>query len=277
MANLETKILKPSYLIILGHALYEPWLSILINGQLKTWASTTNPLILHAYATPVNRVLHWLDQKYWALKWNKHVGRIVLILEIVVLKFFNRRPTSTKQVVSNYGFNALEVGMLDLNTQMNRKSLAVIKYASKLKVDFIVFTTSSSYINLNNLEKCLMSLPRENLAAGRLLEQSGEIFPSGSFRIFSPDLLIAALGNLKLYKYWLPEDLALGKLLKHESPSFVQIASIDIDSWGGIENLTQEDLDRVVHYRLKSGTILERNDIALMLDLHKKINDGNER
>jgi hypothetical protein len=211
------------------------------------------------------------------MKWNKHLGRVMLILEIAILQFVNRRQASTKLVISKYGFNALEVEMLDLNTQMNRKSLAVIKYASKLKIDFIVFTTSSSYINLNNLEKCLMTLPRENLAAGRILEQSGEIFPSGSFRIFTPDLLLAAFSNLKFYKYWLPEDLALGKLLKPESPNFVQVPSIDIDSWSSIENLTQKELDQVVHYRLKSGTFLQRNDTALMFDLHKRINDWNGR
>lgn len=277
MINEESRLHKPSYLIVLQHALYEPWLSILISGQLKTWAPSTNPLILHSYAEPVNKVLHWVDQKYWTMKWNKYLGRIILLLEIMILQFFNRRPASTKRTMSDYGFEAIEVGIPDLNTQMNRKSLAVMKYASKQSVDFIVFTTTSSFLNLNNLEKCLVTLPRRNLVAGRLVEQSGELFPSGSFRVFSPDVLIKAFTNLKLYKHWLPEDLALGKLLKLSEPQFIQISSVDIDSSRGIEELTQADLDRIVHYRLKSGTFNQRNDTALMIELQKKISAWNSR
>jgi hypothetical protein len=263
---------KPSYLIILQHALYEPWLSILLNGQLKTWAPPTNPLILHSYATPVNRIFQWLDQKYWTMKWNKRLGRIVLAFEIVILQPLNRRRASTRKTMSNYGFPALEVGMLDLNIQMNRKSLALMEYASRINVDFVIFTTTSSYLNLNTLENFLATLPRKNLAAGRMVEQQGEIFPSGSFRIFSPDLLISTLNNLNSYKYWLPEDLALGKLLNQEPPIFVEVPSVDIDSYKGIEDLTKTDLELLVHYRLKSGTLNQRNDSALMGRLHNKIN-----
>jgi hypothetical protein len=267
----EPESSKPSYVIILGHALYEPWQSILFKGQLKTWAPVSNQEILHSYGVTVNKLIHKLDQKYWELKWHKHFGKLVLLLDVFFFQLLNRRATSIREIKSSYGFNAIEVEMLDLNIQMNRKSLAVMKYASQLKTDFVVFTTSSSYLSIKNLEAVLSTLPRERLVAGRLIEHGSEKFPSGSFRIFTPDLLLAALADLTAYKSWLPEDLAFGKLLTKHSPNYFSVSSIDLETTEEVNELTEGEIAQVVHYRVKSGTLTMRNDVALMLALHYKI------
>ena len=268
---------KPSYVIIVGHALYEPWRSILLDGQLKTWAPISNQEIFHSYAVTVNSLIHKLDQKYWELKWHKYFGRIVLLLDLFIFQIPNRRPASTRETKSSYGFNAIEMEMLDLNVQMNRKSLAVMKYASKMKTDFVIFTTSSSYLNIEKLETVLLTLPRKKLVAGRLVDHDGGKFPSGSFRIFTPDLLVAALADLGKYKSWLSEDLAFGKLLPRYSPNYFSVSSIDLESIEEINQLTESDLEQVVHYRVKSGSLQMRNDVALMHSLHDKIRNWNRK
>ena len=52
---------EPKILIIVGHALYEPWKSILYKGQLKTWAVNQDVTIYHTYANPVWKYPRKLD------------------------------------------------------------------------------------------------------------------------------------------------------------------------------------------------------------------------
>lgn len=76
---------KSTHLTVLDHALYEPWSSTLMSRHLKTWARSTNSLILHSHAEPVNKFLQRVGQKYRTMKWNMRVGRIVLVLKIGTL------------------------------------------------------------------------------------------------------------------------------------------------------------------------------------------------
>ena len=265
----EAPLPAPTYLVIIGHALYSPWLEILLDGQLRTWVNPEDDRFLHAHGKTVGKYLHQADQKYWQLKWSKKRGRLIHILERMFLPHLNRRSASVAISQSRYGFKSLAINMPDLNLMMNRKSLAVFDFAATSNYDFVVSTTSSSYLNLKNLEEALGTLPRKNLVAGRILEQHAIKFPAGSFRIFTPDVLKRAIEIRDLYKYWLPEDLALGQLLQNLDLIYVELPSIDVPTIDALNNLGSEKISKIIHFRLKNEIGGVRTDVETMKALHK--------
>jgi hypothetical protein len=155
----------------------------------------------------------------------------------------------------------------------NIKSLAIHKYAAKSERDFVLLTTTSSYINSRLLKEKLAELPRMRLVAGRIVTSGKEKFLSGSFRIYSPDVLREVMVNLKDYKSWLAEDLAIGNLVKNHGFPLVELKSLDISSMSELESLTRKQLEETIHYRVKSGTLKNRNDIQIMNALHSKLSE----
>jgi hypothetical protein len=264
----------PRVLVIVGHALYEPWKSILYSGQLKTWAD--NPLydIKHVHAQPVDGFPRKVDVKIWNLKWNPKFGRIVTVIEIF-FKFFV--PIFQGKLRDGFlpgtKFKSASINLPDFDLLMNYKSFAIITGTLKYEYDYLVTTTSSSYLNLRLLTQEIHKLPRTKIVAGRILDQGNIRFASGSFRIISRDVIESFLEFRRKYSKWRPEDLAYGYLIGKYLPEVkhYEIASRDISTIEELMDLDESDLKAVVHYRLKSGTHENRNDVSIMKKLHERI------
>ncbi len=261
-------------LILVGHALYEPWESILYKGQLQTWAKREELNIKHCHAIPVSPLIRKIDSWFWNLKWNKTFGKIAIIIEMILkapLRVFQGNLHETKLIKSNH--EALVLKIPDLDFLMNYKSFAFLTGTLKYQYDFVVVTTSSSYLNVTLLEKELSKITPRNLVAGRIIEQNGIKFASGSFKIFSRDVVQSILTRKKYYSKWRPDDLAYGYLLKDIQPDlkYLSLSSIDTDTADKINSLNKEELNSMIHFRLKSGTQGKRNDIELMRLLHQKL------
>jgi len=269
MDSSDTRIL-----LLVGHALYEPWKSILFKGQLQTWANDQEFQIKHCHAIPVSPILRKIDSWFWNLKWDKTFGKTAIAIEIVIKASFRIFQGDLKKAkLANSNFETLVLRMPDLDFLMNYKSFAILTGTLKLDYDFVVLTTSSSYINLKLLKKEVSKLPRHSLVAGRILEQNGIKFASGSFRVFSRDIVETILSKKRAYSKWRPDDLAYGFLLNGVNPeiNYLSLPSIDIDSVDKINSLSDTDLKSMIHFRLKSGTQKNRNDIELMHLLHKRL------
>ena len=261
-------------LLLVGHALYEPWKSILYKGQLETWAKGQEFQIKHCHALTVSPLLRKIDSWFWNLKWNESFGKIAIIIEMFIkdpLKIFQGNLKESNLVNSNH--ESLVLRMPDLDFLMNFKSFAIITGTLKFDYDFVVITTTSSYLNLELLKKEISRLPKKNVVAGRILEQNGVKFASGSFRVFSRDVVEKMLIDKKHYSKWRADDLAYGFLLNRKDPhiKYLSLPSIDADTVDKINSLSQVDLESVVHFRLKSGTHEKRNDIELMHLLHRRL------
>ena len=96
---------------------------------------------------------------------------------------------------------------------------------------------------------------------------------SGSFRLHTPDVLLQTMQNLKGNRSWLAEDLALGHLMNQKGFDFYGMKSLDIGSISELETLTHDALKETIHFRVKSGSPTKRNDVEIMLALHKKLQE----
>lgn len=271
----KSKSAEPKVLVLVGHALYEPWSSILYEGQLKTWATTSSNPVVHTFANPVMRPLKALDSLLWKLKWNTSIGKIATGVE-VILKF----PFSVfqgkliEQKLPGSDEKAFRLDMPDLDLLMNFKSYALITGSLQYDYDFLVCTTTSSYLNLDNLKNAIKKLPRNGLVAGRILEQGSSKFASGSFRIFSRDVVVEFLNQRSKFSTWRPEDQAFGFLVQESGidVQYVELSSIDVPSLDLLEEIPNGLLSETIHFRLKSGTLGKRDDISIMHALHHRLN-----
>ena len=65
----------------------------------------------------------------------------------------------------------------------------------------------------------------------------------------------------------------MGHFMNEKGFSFTNLKSLDIGSITELETLTDDTLKETIHFRVKSGSLLKRNDVAIMMALHKKLQE----
>ena len=130
------------------------------------------------------------------------------------------------------------------------------------------------YIQKKKLVNELSKLDSKEIVAGRLTTLNGFTFPQGSFRVFSQDIVKQIILNKNIYPYWLPEDVATGKLLLKIRHTKVELANIDIPNVEVLNSIDSWTLKNTSHFRCK-GSIgtknKDRQDAKIMMKLHEKL------
>ncbi len=273
MEEIVDSNLRIKHEIYITHALRSPWKEILEQGQMLTWAPTDNERIHHVYARPVGAIAQSLDDLYWKLRWHRLPGKAIILFEVLRSKILLSSKPKIIYPKNSYTTQDVLIDMPDLYFHSNLKSLAIHRHVAKSAKKFVVLTTSSSYINEKNLMKEIEKLPAQKVIGGRIVFSGDKKFISGSFRLYTPDVLRETLANLKGYRSWLAEDLALGHLMDQKGFNFTSLKSLDIGSIGELESLTDNMLKETVHFRVKSGSLQKRNDVAIMMALHKRLQE----
>lgn len=96
---------------------------------------------------------------------------------------------------------------------------------NNLEYDYILRTTTTSYINIVNLQKLVNKLPASNLYCStpdtyppyKHEKEDEIIFGSGAGVILSKDLIKLIINNKNKWDYSLLDDVAMGKLLTYEN------------------------------------------------------------
>ena len=257
--------------VIVTHADYEPWRSISTKGQIPTWISASSENVIFAQGKKLPTWIRNIDSKLWGLRWKKKTGLIVLLIEIAVLRLLNRFVAKPRIVRVSSKITIWDIWMPDSDFLMSKKIEAVFKRAELEDFDFLVMTTSSSYLNMRVLKSELNTMPRTGFAGGKKVSQSRNTFLSGSFRVFSKDVATRVSENYKKRNLKMVEDMALGDLLRQLKIPLVDIPSLNIESEIELSRMENRQIKSQSHFRLKSGTLNKRNDVSLMLELHKII------
>ena len=264
---------RENFIVVVGHALYRPWTDILEMGQLKTWLSSNPEIVKHSFGHPVNKFLRKIDTLFWKIKWIPVIGKYFLGLQRGFNPILSRiQPVVRENFQQWVGTNVWEVSCPDLDLLMANKTIAVLRNSLNHEYDHLITTTSSSYINFQRLKEEIDLLPNNKCVAGRIVQQNNNRFASGTFRIFSRDVVEEIVKNQFNFAYWLPEDLALGRALSLiPDIQWVTLNSINLQDINSLENLTDNSLKEVVHFRLTSGTLKNRNDVGIMKALHSRL------
>lgn len=267
-------------LIAVYHTRQEPWESITTHGQLNTWV----PIAEHAgfgllYCFGSLRIpgLSRLDKVLESFRWNRGARLSSLrnhINKIMAFPFGDIVPKVKEVPFSGTRSDllGLKASIWDLQSTGRWKQLALFKYfISNQNYDYLVITTSSSYIRPDLLIKSLSKLKTEFVYAGAVNgDAESERFVSGSFTVVNRNFAELALRNKRSIPTHLLNDLGLGNLASKFKVEPQELRSINIDNLNALDSLTGLELSKCVHFRLKSLNIVsgEREDVQLFHRLH---------
>jgi len=264
-------------LCAISHGLYSPWLDILNNGQEKTWLTEVIPdgiSILHFHGKPLGKFGQSLDRIHERIRWtNRYMSLPLSIIDEFFgfpFKKFTPSYSPSQKLATRHA--ALQINSIDAYVTYRWKLLGLFRYfLEETSNNFLLLTTTSSYINLDKLWDFIETLPDTRVYVGSL-SYPGAKFVSGSNRILSRDVVSAVYSNMTSWRIGTIEDLELGRLIKTLlgiDPTTFPI--INIETLGQLDNLDSEIFLSNYHFRLKSGNLKNRNDVGIMVALHKKL------
>ena len=263
-------------LCVIGLGYESHWIDILRNGQEKTWLMTPRPTnieVLHVHGRELNRYGKALDLLHEKLRWRSRFSRYLIVVLDVMFLYPLRKwiPDLIKSPKLTLGDSVLQAEMPDFFPMARFKEIAYFNYfLDNSTADFLITTTNSSYLNLRIISKTLQELPTSGLYFGPYPYKNAE-FVSGSFRIFSRDVVQLIVENRSKFRVWDLEDVAIGKLLRRLEISPVFVCANNFSTPQEIADNSIQFLKSQMHFRLKSGPYSDRQDVQLMLQIHSRI------
>lgn len=269
----------PTLLCAISHGLYSPWIDILKDGQEETWLRhpvPSNIEIVHFHSTPVSNFLYKLEHLHEYLRWSvKHGGRILRLIDNSILgALIGYVPSISKSEYLETRHPSLHIHFPDLYMTFRWKELSLMKYfLNNTKHDFLLMTTTSSYINLKNLSHRITLFPSGDLYFGAQPYPDAN-FVSGSNRILSRETVRKVISSKRHFEPGIIEDVALGRLLKSLGIDPIFIPIINIPDLKTLNDLDEDTFRDNYHFRLKSGLNSNRNDVEIMKALDLKYGES---
>jgi hypothetical protein len=263
-------------LCIIGLGIYEPWIDILENGQELTWLSDPRPdsiEVLHAHGKQLGRFGQSVDKLHEKFRWKTGLTSHILRLfdNFLLFPFIFHVPSWRFVSGLQVSDPVIVVNTPDALLTLRWKELGFFDFFLKNSTaDFLVTTTNSSYLSFVNLQNLLNSLPDKLLYYGPKPCEGAE-FVSGSFRVFSRDVVELIVSKRIFWEGAVIEDVSLGKLLKRNGIHPIFRSICNFESVETIIDASCIDLKSQVHFRLKSGEYENRQDVKLMKLLHSRI------
>lgn len=277
-------------LVVVGHAMRMPWTDILYRGQCQTWLkdySSNNFNILHIYGNPPNKVLRKFEKIDEIIRLNFSYLNFIRKLYLNPIYFWlHRKQIYTKATkLQSTNMPALEISIIDINPLVMFKILTTLEwFVNTTDYTHMYVTTTSSYLRYNKLTQHLNNIKSPLDFCGTILKHDGINFISGANRLFSRNVAEQILINKEKLDLFIPEDVAISKLVSSLGYSFIDLPTKNIDSEQKLSELSSTDLKNNFHFRLKStGSLrafnmvnatsdekVKRNDVTLMHMLHER-------
>lgn len=136
---------------------------------------------------------------------------------------------------------------------------------------YLYLTNTSSYVRLDLLLRDIQRRPESKQYLGTINDQGKFRYASGSNRLLSRDLVTLLYHSRSHWDFSSLDDVSMGRMLANNFIKPDSIPSCSLDRAEDIELLTLEQLEKLVHYRLKADRSGVRIDSELMWHLHDRI------
>ena len=161
---------------------------------------------------------------------------------------------------------------------LTEKLLSCLEWVdNNLEYDYILRTTTTSYIDIINLKKFVNKLPTSNLYCSipdtyppYHHEKEDEIvFGSGAGVILSKDLIKLVLNNLDKWDFKLLDDVAMGKFLTYDNNIELTIGSRqDFRNYPSEKNINFDNYQ--FRYKLSDNYLPRFLEVIITITLHLK-------
>jgi hypothetical protein len=158
-------------------------------------------------------------------------------------------------------------------------------FVHETQYKYLYVTTTSSYLRITRLISHINSIQGPIEFGGSILKHNQIEFISGANRLFSREVAENILKNKHKLDLFIPEDVAISKLVVSLGHELLNLPTLNIDSEQKLSELTESDLRYNFHFRLKSvGSLkafnmvnatydekVKRDDVKLMHLLHERV------
>ena len=252
----------------------DPWKSIYENGQLPAWIKRcpASVEIVNIYGKTPNFLVRSLDIAYEKMRWSPVWQGPINFLNRFLTKFLRRLGWPKFRVESNKVVTNLFVEVSSMHLTLPIVEVALFRYfLDSSDAKFLYMSNTSSYVNVEKLLELLTRITKNEIYGGTMMEFADVRFASGANRILSRDTVQFLVNEFKNWDFQYMDDVSLGKLLAGTSTNEVNIPSMTFSNKDEIDDADLAKLKSNIHFRLKSGPLNARNDIALMHYLHSTL------
>ncbi len=258
------------------HTTREPWLSIVKFGQLLSWETQGSDdfSVIYFYAK-ASRMASFLDKLIENFRWGKNRYHAYAISYFLMAFFYPWRRYIPKanfkeEADSGIAARALKVNIPELTCTMRWKKIAFLQYfLEETSSEYTIITNSSSILNVEFIKQSLEQISRtvDHIYAGPIGAAHDCNFVSGAFTVLNRNSVKILLENLDVIPVHVMDDVSFGTAFKKLGINLINIDSLSIDSLQKLENTDAVNLSEYGHFRVKSGTLKNRNDIMIMKEL----------
>jgi len=269
-------ITSPKVLCAVSHGLYEPWLTILREGQQATWLTLAFPEnfeVVHYHGTPVGKFVQGMDRLHERIRWkNRYFGSILRLIDNCSLALLvNYIPKSEKSKLLTTSESAIHIKFPDTYLTYRWKFLSLLEYfLYETDSEFLFVTSTASYIQPDLVLKFVRAIPDQSTLAGAE-PYDGAGFISGSNRIISRKIALQTLQTRKKWKPGIIEDVEFSRLVISNQNKIKSFPIVNIDSIAKLSGTSDSFISNTYHFRLKSIQGSTRNDVSIMKALHQRV------
>lgn len=271
----------PTLMVAIVHANRQPWASIATDGQGTTWlagpSDRPNAPVFYVQGAGPSWVASAFDATHERIRWHQSsmsvAPRLLRAVDFVGTYPFRRWvPRWHVAEVAQLPRPSLVARVPDTYLTAAYKELALFEFfLSRTTAEWLYMTTSSSYVRVGDLLATAGSLSPSKVYAGTRIVAGRREFASGANRLISRDVVDATFRSRTRWDRSLLEDLGLGRLAARMGLSVRPLPSLNIDSVDEVWSMPVDTLVSSFHYRVKSGPLNHRNDVAVMRALHQRI------
>jgi hypothetical protein len=140
--------------------------------------------------------------------------------------------------------------------------------------DYLVRTTSTSYINKDALIQLLRESPRSRFYGGEFMELAGYRFASGAFSILSRDVVAKLVSLRRFLRLDVYDDVAIGKLIADNDLADLHTAiSVDVRSSKDWESSIPHEWSAAPAFRCKTERVTSESKsvVTVMEQIHSQL------
>lgn len=254
----------PTILVLVLSVDREPWRSIELEGQRRTWAAPG--------AVPDGcRVVFYYGRGGLAAGAGRVLARLARSAR-AARPLFAAVSARTAAAGARLDGDRLWTRVPEAYPFLLAKLVAALRWAlAAERFDFVYRTNTSSYVNLARLQEVAAELPRSGCYAGFLGNPpaTGPPFVKGAAILLSRDVAALVAGH-DAWSWGAVDDAALGAFLASRGIEPIPLPRVLVRGPGDVEALAGDELRAAPHVRCKSHGGA-RTDAATMAAIHARV------
>jgi hypothetical protein len=262
-----------SLIVAIAQAKSEPWESIWLNGQVPTWVSRFKNEVDIVNTSGKRLGYFWkrFDAFHERNRFSKRIGLWQGRFDYVFIPWLIRNIPPSRELAPSL-IREIQVMTNSSYVFAGRRLIGMINWFLKeTEYEFMFITTTSSFINVNQLINHLSGFKRDiPIYAGHLLGEFPEKFVTGAGQLINRKTAELVVSNFRQYPHRMLNDVALGSLLRKSGVNPIEIPWIWCKSVDEVLELSEEKLSSTMHFRCKTSSN-PRTDSEIMHALQQRL------